>query len=262
MATTSGAAHSGLQQQLRELLLAFRASGKALSPSTGDALLQSIVEAAARLFGASAASISLVDEATRTLHFRVAWGAGVDQIIGTSIPLDKGIAGYVAMTGQPLAVSDVQRDARFARDFAASTGFVPLSILAMPLLADNVVIGVIEVLDKLGADSFGMQDMELLSLFARPAALAIRQAQLNDQVTGALVAALERLAAADQRGAADALRAAQTAGSAVDPAQARVLALAAQFQAFAALGEAEIAACQQVLAAFADYARRSDRHLT
>jgi signal transduction protein with GAF and PtsI domain len=122
-----------ISEQLVNLLRAIVASGYAVLPRTQDALLQSIVEAAARIFSAAAASILLVNEKKRTLDFIVAYGAGNEEVVGVSIPIDKGIAGYVAMTGQPIAVSKVQEDARFNQDFAKTTGYVPDSILATPL---------------------------------------------------------------------------------------------------------------------------------
>ena len=51
-----------LSEQLQRLLLSIEASGRAILPRSNDALLKSIVEAAARIFGAAAASILLVNE--------------------------------------------------------------------------------------------------------------------------------------------------------------------------------------------------------
>jgi len=245
--------------QLHRLLQAIEAGGRALLPHTNEALLQSIVEAAARIFGAAAASIALVNETTHSLEFRVAYGAGQDQIMGTSIPLDKGIIGYVAMSGQPIAVSNVQQDVRFSRDFAQSTGYVPRSILAMPLLSGERVIGVMEVLDKIAAPSFGLQDMELLGLFARQAALAIAQAQLMDRMGEAFVLGLQRLAMAnDSADLGDALGAFQHLGS--ESEQSRdLLALADLLNEIGALGDAERRACVRVLEAFAECGRSRSR---
>jgi len=162
---------AGLAGELQRLIQAIEAGGRAVLPRSNDTLLQSIVGAAARIFGGAAASILLVNEEKRTLEFRVAYGAANRDLIGMNFPLNHGIAGYVAMTGQPIAISDVQKDARFNRDFAEATGYVPRSILATPLLAGGRVIGVMEVLDKIDSASFGMQDMELLGIFGgRPVA--------------------------------------------------------------------------------------------
>jgi GAF domain-containing protein len=247
----------GLSGEVQRLVRAIEAGGRAVLPRSNDALLQSIVEAAARIFGGAAASILLVNEARRTLEFRVACGASNQELVGMSFPLDRGIAGYVAMTGQPIAVSDVRRDARFNRDFAESTGYVPGSILATPLLSGERVIGVMEVLDKIEGASFGMQDMELLGIFARQAALAIEQSQQVEAIGDALVIGLRRLAA---DGASAVSQAPAEREGEENRAQAgEILALADLFNEIATLGGAERKACTQVLEAFAGYARSRKR---
>jgi len=249
-----------LAEGLRRLVRSIEASGRAILPSSNDELLQTVVEAAARLFGAAASSIALVDDARETLQFRVATGAGSEEVVGMRIPIDQGIAGYVAMTGQPIAVSSVQEDPRFARETAKKTGYVPRSILAMPLVCDDRVIGVIEVLDKINAPSFGMQDMELLGIFARQAAIAIQASQQYQHLGEALVRGLRRLAeeGADadiqevQRALAEAAEAPQEA--------TEILAIADALGAISELGEAERQACLQILSAFANFARSKPRY--
>ncbi len=244
-----------LAQQLQRLIRAIEASGRAILPGSDRELLQSIVDAAARIFGAAAASIALVDELQQMLEFRVSYGIGNENVVGMRIPLDTGVAGYVVMTGQPIAISNVQQDARFNQNFARSTGYVPRSILAMPLLRGDRVIGVMEVLDKIDAPSFGMHDMELLGLFAHQAAIAIFQSQQIDQIGDALVRGLKQLASADPSApSADLIGALEDVPG--DEAQARdVLALADVFNAVSELGEAERKTCLQILSAFGDYVR-------
>ncbi len=249
-----------LAEQLGRLVQVLAAAGRAVLPGSADALLRSIVEAAASIFGAAAASILLVNEAEGVLEFKVAHGAANRDLVGTRIPLDQGIAGYVAITGQPIAISNVEQDARFNRDFAKSTGYVPRSILATPLLAGERVLGVMEVLDKLNAPSFGMQDMELLGLFARQAALAIDQAQVVENLGQALVGSLKQLALSEPEQPSGSLLAALEANP--DPgSQGDLLALAGLLNEFSRLGEAERRTCLQILAAFAGYSRSQHRSL-
>jgi GAF domain-containing protein len=251
---TQGAKPLGLPSQLRRVLLSVEASGRtALSLSAMD-LLQSVVEAAAQIFGAAAASISLVDVANQELDFKVACGVGREQIIHTRLPLDQGIAGYVAMSGLPLAISDVQADPRFGADFARQTGYVPKSILATPLIYDDRVIGVMEVLDKINAPSFGMQDMELLGVFARQAAIAIHQSQEVEALGEALIANLRQLLDQETAAAASELFAAM-ADDIGDDQQVSddMVQLAGLFYAISAAGPFERRACLQILAAFRDY---------
>ncbi len=246
-----------LAEQLGRLVQALAAAGRAALPGSADLLLRSIVEAAASIFGAAAASILLVNEAEGVLEFKVAHGASNRDLVGTRIPLDQGIAGYVVMTGRPIAISNVEQDARFNRDFAKSTGYVPRSILATPLMAGERVLGVMEVLDKIDAPSFGMQDMELLGMFAHQAALAIDQAQIVENLGQVLVTSLKRLALSQPDQPAGSLLAALEARP--DPGtQEDLLALAGLLNEFGRLGEAERRTCLQVLGAFAEY-RRSRR---
>ncbi len=193
MSKNSGSLENEVTKQFDKLLASIEASGRAILPRSNDELLKSIIEAAARIFDAAAASILLVNEQENCLEFKVAFGASNRDLVGLKFPLDKGIAGYVVMTGQPLAISNVRQDARFNQDFAKSTGYVPTSILAMPLRSGERVIGVMEVLDKINATSFGIQDMELLGMFAHQAAIAIDQSQRMDTIQDALVLGLKRL---------------------------------------------------------------------
>jgi signal transduction protein with GAF and PtsI domain len=122
-------------------------SGMTLAPGV-DARLGSCVEATRALFGAAACSIALVDDDGANLRFVASDGAGADEIVGVTIPVSRGIAGWAAMSGQPIAVRDVQTDPRFARDVAESTNYVPTAIYAAPMLdAEGEVLGVASVLD-------------------------------------------------------------------------------------------------------------------
>jgi GAF domain-containing protein len=256
---TTDQQESTVAAELRRLVRAVEASGRAVLPNSGNELLQTIVEAAARLFGAAASSIALLDEAQQTLQFRVATGAGAKEVVGMSIPMGQGIAGYVVMTGQPLAVSSVQEDPRFARETARKTGYVPRSILAMPLLYEDRAIGVIEVLDKINAASFGLQDMELLGIFARQAAIAIR-ASVHDQHLGeALLHGIRRLV---EEGTVPEMPQVERALAETEPGlegAAGILALADILGALSKVGEAERQACLDILTTFAEYARSRSR---
>jgi len=255
MVEGDSSAENRLREQLLRLLQSIEASGHAVLPRTHHALLQSIVEAAARIFGAAAASIALVNEQDQTLDFMVSYGAGNESVAGMRIPLDKGIAGYVAMTGQPIATSRIKEDVRFNQDFAKSTGYVPDSILATPLLSGDRVIGVMEVLDKIKAPSFGIEDMELLALFANQAAIAIHQSQQYDRLDETLRRALQRMAQSEEGATSAELL--QTLAAAGQPGAARddLLALADLFYDISLLGEAERQTCLKVLAAFAEFGR-------
>lgn len=249
-----------LTRQLRRLLAAVEVTGRAILPSSNTELLQSIVDAAARIFGAAAASISLIDEHEEDLEFRVAYGVGKEDVVGRRIPLDNGIAGFVAMSGQPIAISDVQGDPRFAQDFAKSTGYIPRSILATPLISNDQVIGVMEVLDKIDAPSFGIQDMELLGVFANQAAIAINQSQGYDLLGEVLITGLQDLVADEQDVDADEISRALTGLDESDETLRQdMLELARLINQLSIGSEAERKMCLQVLAAFVNYVQTQAR---
>jgi GAF domain-containing protein len=194
-------------QALRELLQLSDIVGVTVGQSPYRALLDGIVNAARRIFDAGAASILLLDHETNELVFQAATGGG--DVINMRLPAYQGIAGWVVMTGEPIAVGDVRRDPRWAKDFAATTGYIPQSIMAAPLIVGEDVEGVLEVLDKASAASFGLDDMDLLGLFARPAAIAVEQARMVTGIGGLLVKELERLA--DEHGDTNLAQAAEVA---------------------------------------------------
>ena len=69
-------------------------------------------------------------------------------LLGMRIPSSTGIAGWVLSSRTPLVIDDLQNDPRFARDVAEQTGYVPKGLMAVPLLHDERVLGVLQVLDR------------------------------------------------------------------------------------------------------------------
>jgi GAF domain-containing protein len=142
-----------------------------------DTLIQSVVDVARAIFNASASSIFLLDDSTNELVFEAVSGEGASILPGRRFPATKGIAGWVLAAHEAIMVSDVSQNASFARDVAESTGYVPLSLMAAPLLSDDKPVGVLEVLDYERNPSTTLEAMDLLQLFARQAAVALRIVQ-------------------------------------------------------------------------------------
>ena len=162
-------------------------------------LLQSVVEVARAIFSARASSVFLLDEEADELVFEAVAGEGSDTLIGQRIPSSTGIAGWVLVTRQPLVLEDVAGDPRFAREVAESTGYVPQGLMCVPLLHEERVLGVLNVLDR--ASQFTLEEMELLGLFANQAAISLdllqraRRAQAVLAGAGADAEVLARVAA-------------------------------------------------------------------
>jgi GAF domain-containing protein len=149
------------------------ASGVVGSSESFRELLGAIVEVARAIFGAKASSILLLDDETDELVFEAVVGEGEESLLGMRFPADHGIAGWVLATRTPLVIEDVRQDPRFAADVAEDTGYVPSGLMAAPLLHEDTVVGVLEVLDRPEQSHFSLQEMDLLGLFANQAAIAV-----------------------------------------------------------------------------------------
>ncbi len=143
-----------------------------LRSDSEERLLQVILDTAVLMFRAEAASLALMSRDGASLEFAVASGAKGRGVIGRSIGITEGIAGYVLQTGQPLALASPESDPRFGRTIAEQTGYLPQSLLAVPLLTTERTVGVIEILDCRDG-SFSAGDLELAAAFARQAAIAV-----------------------------------------------------------------------------------------
>lgn len=140
---------------------------------TQSRLLQSIVEVARSFYGAAAASVFLLEDQTGDLVFEAVAGNGQSSLHGARFPAGTGIAGWTVMCGQPLLIDDVSDNPRFSRDAAASTGYVPRSIMAAPLFHDGDCVGVLEVLDRESRPRCDLGDLDALGLLATETAAAL-----------------------------------------------------------------------------------------
>jgi len=163
-------------------------------------LLRATVEVARAIFHAKASSVFLLDEEADELVFEAVAGEGSQELVGRRFPSSTGVAGWVLVTRQPLVIDDVGTDTRFSREAAESTGYVPRGLMAVPLLVDERILGVLEVLDRPEDARFTLKEMELLGLFANQAAVALDLLQRARRARAALdgsgeLGALARIAA-------------------------------------------------------------------
>jgi len=162
------------------------AAGALGSEESYRQLLQSIVDVARAIFGARASSVFLFDEEADELVFEAVAGEGADELVGQRFPSSTGIAGWVLVTRQPLVVDELDKDPRFAREAAESTGFVPKGLMAVPLLHEDEALGVLEVLDRPQKAAFSLAEMDVLGLFANQAAIALDLLQKARAARGVL----------------------------------------------------------------------------
>jgi len=144
-------------------------------------LLTDIQFIATALTVTEASSIMLMDKKTGELYFEAATGEASDELTRIAVPIDGSIAGEVLKTGKPLIVADVRKDPRHYDQVDDMTKFSTKSILAVPLIVKDKVIGVVEVVNKLEEEGFTQKDVEVLTTMAAQAAVAIENARLFEQ---------------------------------------------------------------------------------
>lgn len=240
-----GAGADGLDRRAALVARLGDALGQALVPRLLEPEVRATVARVRQVYGAAACSFASVEPDGATLRFVAADGAGADAITGVVLPVSRGIAGWVAMSGEAIAVAEVARDSRFARDVAESTDYVPTTILAAPVVdARGETVGVIEVLDPTvrGADSG--HDLAVLELAAAGLASVSRLAASHDALGSGL---LRSLVDPDDDGAFDEdLAAWAEAGTSLNE-------LAEAFRTLADAGPDAARLAQRILAEVATY---------
>ena len=142
--------------------------GELAAPVSQNTLLDLIVRTAAQVLSAQAASLFLIDRETNELVFEVALGERPPRRASSACRWARASPVWVALSGQPVARSDVAQDARFAGGHAPSGSATSRkTVLCLPLRSGDEVIGVIELFDKTNGQPFSAGDMQVLEQFGR-----------------------------------------------------------------------------------------------
>jgi signal transduction histidine kinase len=142
-------------------------------------LLQRIAVAAQQLTDTEETSILLLDRRSGQLHFEAATNLpGVRSIV---VPMEGSIAGLVVQTSEPVVVPDARQDPRFYRRADEQSDFSTRSIVAVPMVVRDNVIGVLEAVNKRGGEAFTQEDIEMLTVLGGQAAVAVQNALLFQQ---------------------------------------------------------------------------------
>jgi GAF domain-containing protein len=258
-------------ENLADALLLAATAGTIAGPVSHADLLNMIIETAAYVTGSEAAFLFLTDRRTQELVLEAGYGPDVEKVRNVRLRLGQGLVGFVAASGQPIALADAQHDPRLAADITQAVGYVPRAVLCIPLFYKSQIIGVLEFLDKDGSGPTGPLDMKLLDLFAKQAAVAIVQSRTHRNLAALLAEVIESLHTGEENAAGDE----RSGGSASEPRESplrqqagafaihiedeidyrEALELAELVREIAQHGEAENKACRALLQDFAAYLR-------
>jgi signal transduction histidine kinase len=143
-------------------------------------LLDRIGHAAADLCNAQAASILLYDENKQQLHFESTTNLDEPLMRGLIVPVDSSIAGWIVLNREPVIIDDTQQDSRHYSKIAQFTNVTTTSMLGVPLIAKDEMIGVLEAINKIEGN-FTEDDQDVLMALGAQAAVAIANARLFHQ---------------------------------------------------------------------------------
>ncbi|KAL7630071.1 UNVERIFIED_CONTAM: hypothetical protein RMT77_019799 [Armadillidium vulgare] len=153
-----------------------------------DNLIETIVNYARELVKADRASLFLLDDKKEYLLAKI-FDVGANSETGNEevkdtfkkLQIGQGIAGTVAETGEALNIEDAYSDSRFCQDIDEITKYKTNSILCVPIIIREEVIGVVQIINK-KEGTFTKEDEESATTFAVYCGLAIHQAQLYDTI--------------------------------------------------------------------------------
>ena len=143
-------------------------------------MLEKITGTACELSNAEAASILLYDDRVKELYFQTATGLDEPVLHGLSVPLEGSIAGWIVKNKEKAIINDVHADPRFFEGVEKKTRVITRSLAGLPLLIQDKVIGILEVINHKNG-GFTEYDIEILSILSSQAALAIENTRLFQQ---------------------------------------------------------------------------------
>lgn len=157
--------------------------GKALT-STLDLreVLSIIMEKVSLLLKPKTWSLLLLDEKTDELKFEIAVSPVAERLKDIRLRKGEGIAGWVALHGEPVLIPNVNEDLRFAREIDIAIAFTTRSIVCVPLKSKNRILGVIELVNSLEEGLFSEADLKIVCTMADYAAIAIENARYFEKV--------------------------------------------------------------------------------
>jgi HD-GYP domain-containing protein (c-di-GMP phosphodiesterase class II) len=155
------------------------------------------ITAATELLGCETSSLLLKDDKGK-LFFEVALGEKGEIVKRFQLKMGEGIAGWVAMHGEPLIVFNAQEDPRFFKEVDQAAGFITQNIICVPLRIKEGIIGVIQGINK-REDEFTKDDLELFQSLADQIAIALDNARLYEELNVMALQMVEGLSEAIEK---------------------------------------------------------------
>lgn len=169
-----------LESMVKELNYLHHVSQRISQKKEIEVLLHEIMESCKEVTNSEASSLLIYDEKENNLYFEVALGDKGHEVKKIVCNMGEGIAGWVAENRKPLLVADCYSDPRFNPEYDRQTGFRTRSMICVPMLMEEKLIGVIQVINKKGEKSFTERDLNLFQILASQCGISIENARLTD----------------------------------------------------------------------------------
>ncbi len=167
----------GLRQVIHSLIALLQSLDLTTPQTNPQMLLNNILTAALKAVDSKDGSLMLLDEEKNELVFVQVIGASKEKLTGYRLSTGEGIAGWVALNRIPMLVPDVRFEPLFTPQVDLVTGFQTISVISVPLINMDRMIGVIEVVNTMSGKPFEESDLDILLLVAHLATQAILRAE-------------------------------------------------------------------------------------
>lgn len=200
-----------MQEKVRQLECLTEFSALLNSKLDTQTVREKALEATCQLLRCETASLFLVDPVKGDLYWETALGeTGKKLQKSVRLPInDQSIAGYVAMSGEPLMINDISKDPRHFKKATEQTSFKVNTMLCMPLISKVRVIGVLQAINKMASvpvrtspyawPSFNAEDNRLLQTLGHQVAIAVENSQLYERLKKSFFDTVEALAEAIEK---------------------------------------------------------------
>lgn len=143
-------------QVLQRLLHLFAA------PDDFAAVFDGVMDAAMDFFHARSGALYMFDDEQGALYFAAARGPKAQEVLALDITIKpgQGIAGSAFRDNEVIAVSDADKDPRFAREVSDAVGYEVSSMLTTPVVCDGQPIGALQVMNRRCGSTFSGEEVE------------------------------------------------------------------------------------------------------
>ncbi len=182
------------RQKVDQLSLLYEVGQTLNSILDMEKLLEFVAFSVASLVGAESCTVMLLEPQTSELIVQAAKGPVFSGDIGYHFKIGEGIAGQAAACKQPVLVDDVSKDSRFSP--AKHKELKIKSLLSVPMMVKDRVIGVVNVANKIQESGFDKEDVRMLSTIANEVAIALENVQLYRNMQDLYINTIQVLAKA------------------------------------------------------------------